>query len=299
MNSENTSYIWDRSDWPHWQFDSQVLEPILADVRQAHSRMFGHMEGLDLSQRKQATLRFFVEDVLGSSAIEGERLDPQCVRASVARHLGMQLETEIPTDQQTDGIVNLVIDATTNYAMPLTPDRLFAWHDALFPISYGIMSNANSESWRDDATGPMQVVSIRAGQHKLHFQAPPAQRVNDEMTRFLDWFNAPVTIDPIIKAGLAHLWFLTIHPFGDGNGRIARALNDMLLARARGTPQRCYSYSAQVQHVRDDYYDVLELTQKGSLDVTRWLKWFLAYLGKAIDTAHNTSDDFIGSVFSS
>lgn len=296
MNSENTSYIWQRSDWPHWQFDTQALAGLLADVHQAQSRLSYQMEELDLAQRKHATMQFFVEDVLGSSEIEGERLDPQGVRASVARHLGMSTATEMPADQQIDGIVNLVIDASTNHAAPLTPERLFAWHDALFPISYGIISSTNSESWRDDATGPMQVVSVRGGQLRIHFEAPPASRVNEEMTNFLRWFNAPTALDAIIKAGLAHLWFLTIHPFGDGNGRIARAISDMVLAHANGTlhgTTRFYSYSAQIQHARDDYYDILELTQKGNLEVTVWLRWFLVKLKKAMDVVDIVSDRVI------
>ena len=228
-------------------------------------------------------LQFFTDDVLNTSEIEGERLCPEPVRASVARHLGIDIGINTPADKQVDGIVSMVIDATKNYAKPLTPERLFSWHDALFPASYSIIATINAEGWRNDVTGPMQVVSGPIGQQNVHFEAPPARRLDEEMTRFLRWFNMrSANTDPIIKAGLAHLWFLTIHPFGDGNGRIARALNDMALAQSNGTSQRFYSYSAQIQREHDAYYGMLEISQRSSLDVTVWLSWFLACLRSAI-----------------
>jgi Fic family protein len=283
MNNENTTYIWQQPEWPFWQFDMHVLADSLAEVHQAQTRLIHHTEKMNASARKQAMLQFFTDDVLNTSQIEGEQLNPDTVRASIARHLGMDIDLPIPADKQIDGIVSMVVDATTNYAKPLTSERLFNWHDALFPTSYSIISTINTESWRNDATGPMKVVSGPIEKQTIHFEAPPAQRVNEEMMSFLRWFNVPTSKDPLIKAGLAHLWFLTIHPFGDGNGRIARAINDMALARSNGTSQRFYSYAAQIQREHDDYYDMLEMSQKGSLDVTKWLSWFLACLKKSID----------------
>lgn len=284
QHNDNRTYIWQRPDWPFWQFDMPALATTLADVHQAQTRLFHHIEKLSPPLRKQVTLQFLTKDVLSTSLIEGEGLNSDAVHASVARHLGMDADEDVPTDQQVDGIVSMVIDATINYSKSLTPERLFSWHDALFPTSYSIISTIHTEGWRNDLTGPMQVVSGPIERHTIHFEAPPAQRLDEEMASFLRWFNASTSTDPFIKAGLAHLWFLTIHPFGDGNGRIARAINDMAIARANGTSQRFYSCSAQIQHEQDDYYGILEMSQKGTLDVTIWLSWFLARLKNAIET---------------
>lgn len=298
-SNESPTYIWQQPDWPFWQFDKHALAATLADVYQAQDRLIHHMEKMDAPLRQQSMLQFLTDDVLNTSEIEGERLNPDTVRASIARHLGIETGTQPPADQHVDGIVSIVIDATTNFAKPLTQQRLFSWHDALFPTSYSVISTThtgNTESWRDAETDPMQVVSGPIGQQTIHYEAPPANRLNEEMASFLRWFNVPTqasAMDPLIRAGLAHLWFLTIHPFGDGNGRIARAMNDMALARSNVTSQRFYSYSAQIQREHDAYYDLLEKSQKGSLDVTVWLSWFLACLKKSIDAGEAVlSGDF-------
>jgi Fic family protein len=292
-NNELT-YIWQRPEWPFWHYDQRALKALLADVQQAQLNLIHRTEKQPASARTQAMLQFLTDDVLSTSQIEGERLNQEAVRASIAHHLGIDIGIQFAADQQIDGIVSMVVDATINYTKPLTPKRLFSWHDALFPTSYSIISTINTESWRNDITGPMQVVSGPIDRQTIHFEAPPAQRINEEMTHFLRWFNVlsktPANRDPLIKAGLAHLWFLTIHPFGDGNGRIARAINDMALARCLGTSQRFYSYSAQIQHDHDAYYHILEMSQKSTLDATAWLSWFLECLRKAIAAAEGSLD---------
>ncbi len=288
MKSGNNTYIWQHTDWPHWRFDAPALATSLADVHRAQGRLLGRMEGLGFELRDQATLRILTEDVLKTSEIEGERLNPDAVRSSIARRLGVDIGALAPADRHVDGVVEMVLDATTQFAKPLTQERLFAWHAALFPTGYSGLSLIRTGKWRDDATGAMQVVSGPIGRQKVHYEAPPAHSLGAEMLKFLLWFNALQDTDPILKAGLAHLWFVTIHPFDDGNGRIARAVGDMALVRSEQSPQRFYSLSAQIQRERKDYYDLLESTQKGTLNVTDWLSWFLACLLRAIDGAEAT-----------
>jgi len=232
-------------------------------------------------------LRTLTLDVVKSSEIEGEVLDDVQVRSSIARRLGIDIGALAPADRHVDGVVEMMLDATQNYRAPLAAQRLFGWHAALFPTGYSGMAKIAVAAWRDDHAGPMQVVSGPIGRQKVHFEAPMAGRLPAEMAAFLDWFDGDVTIDPVLKAALAHLWFVTIHPFDDGNGRIARAIADLALARAEGSTQRFYSMSAQIQLERDGYYAVLEQTQKGTLDVTLWLRWFLACLDRAFDGAEN------------
>jgi Fic family protein len=238
--------------------------------------------------RRQAQLSTLTEDVVRSSEIEGEKLDRDQVRSSIARKLGMDVGGLVPSDREVEGVVAMMVDATTRYANPLTAERLFGWHAALFPTGRSGMHRITAGNWRDDRTGPMQVVSGAIGKQTVHFEAPPAPRVPDEMERFLDWFAAPGKTDPLLVAGLAHLWFVTIHPFDDGNGRIARAIADMALARSEDSGQRYYSMSAQIRRERDDYYTMLERTQKGTLDVTSWQQWFLLCLQRAIEGSHGT-----------
>jgi Fic family protein len=245
-----------------------------------------HDLGLDL--RDQATLRVLTEDVLKTSEIEGERLNPDSVRSSIARRLGVDIGALAPTDRQVDGVVDMVLDATQRHHELITQERLFGWQAALFPTGYSTLSKIRVGQWRDDAQGPMQVVSGPIHRQKVHYEAPPAHLLNAEMMDFLNWFNVDQHDDPVIKAGLAHLWFVTIHPFEDGNGRIARALGDMALARAEQSAQRYYSLAAQIQREREDYYDRLEATQKGDMDVTDWLQWFLACLLRAVQGAEET-----------
>jgi len=281
-------FIWELSDWPEWRFDASVLSTALAAVRHSQGRMQGRMEGLGFALRDQATLQVLTEDVLKTSEIEGQQLNPDAVRSSIARRLGVEIGALAPADRHVDGVVEIVLDATSGFAKPLTRERLFGWHAALFPTGYSGLAQIRIGAWRDDASGPMQVVSGPIGRQKVHYEAPPAVRLETEMEDFLRWFNGDQGIDPVLKAGLAHLWFVTIHPFDDGNGRIARAIGDMALARSEQSVQRFYSLSSQIQRERKEYYDLLERTQKGTLDVTEWLAWFLACMERAIEGAENT-----------
>ena len=286
MNSgEYTKYIWERPEWPEWQFDSSRLSELLSTVTLERGRLLGGMQALGFKLAEEATLRVLTEDVIKSSEIEGEKLNPESVRSSLAKRLGMDIGALAPTDRHVDGVVDMVLDATQRYGQPLSVERLFGWHAALFPTGYSGLAKIAVGGYRTDTDGPMQVVSGGIGREKVHFEAPPAARVEQETVRFLDWFNHVQGLDPTIKAGLAHLWFVTIHPFEDGNGRIGRAVCDMALARADGSTQRFYSLSAQVQRERKAYYDSLEYAQKGTLDVTSWLEWFLGSLLRAIQGA--------------
>lgn len=288
MNSSDTSYIWQACDWPDWRYDLDVLAKPLADVSRAQGTLLGRLTDVGMAFRDQANLAALTEDVLKTSEIEGERLDAESVRSSIARRLGVDIGALAPVDRHVEGVVELVLDATVRCESPLTMERLFAWHAALFPTGYSGLSKIHVGGFRDDANGPMQVVSGPIGRQRVHFEAPPAVQLTLEVARFIAWANRDSKDHPILKAGLGHLWFVTLHPFEDGNGRIARAIGDLLLARADGSPQRFYSLSAQIQRERHDYYNILERTQKGSLDVTPWLIWFLESLTKAVNTAQHT-----------
>ena len=281
-------YLWERHRWPEMTWDERRLSPLLARASREQGRLLGKMEGLGFSLRSEAHLRTLTEDVVKSSEIEGERLDSAQVKSSIARKLGLDVGGLVPSDRNVDGVVELMVDATGKYATALTQERLFGWHAALFPTGRSSMTKITVGAWRDDSTGPMQVVSGPIGKQKVHYQAPPASRVTKEMKAFLKWFAKPGDTDGLLVAGLAHLWFVTVHPFDDGNGRIARAIADMALARAEGTGQRFYSMSAQIRRERDDYYDMLEKTQKGGLDITAWQEWFLTCLLRAVEGTHDT-----------
>jgi Fic family protein len=246
------------------------------------------MESLGFKLRQEAVLKTLTEDVLKSSEIEGEQLDAEQVRSSMARRLGMDVGGLRPVDRNVDGVVEMMLDATGHYDQPLTAERLLGWHASLFPTSRSGMRRIRVGSWRDDSSGPMQVVSGPIGRERVHFEAPVAEKLNREMQVFLDWFDESTETDWVSKAGLAHLWFVTIHPFDDGNGRIARAITDMAFARSEKSMQRFYSMSAQIRLERTAYYDVLETTQKGTMDVTPWMEWFLGCLGRAIEGAQAT-----------
>jgi Fic family protein len=278
-------YAHELKDWPAFRWNQERLADRLAAVRHRQGRLIGRMEGLGFQLRAEAVLRTLTEEVLKSSEIEGELLDKEQVRSSLARRLGMDIAGLVPTDRDVEGVVETMLDATQNYAAPLTKERLFAWHAALFPTGRSGMRKIVVGAWRTQASGPMQVVSGPVGRERVHFEAPVATRVDAEMRAFLEWFESHVAIDPVIKAGVAHLWFVTIHPFEDGNGRIARAVADLALTRSEGNPQRFYSMSAQIRVERSAYYDILEETQKGGLDITAWLEWFLGCLGRAFDGA--------------
>jgi Fic family protein len=287
------SYIYEQDGWPALRWDHARLLPCLAAVRHRQGRLIGRMEALGFSLRTEASLRTLTEDVLKSSEIEGEILDAGQVRSSIARRLGMDIAGLVPSDRNVDGVVEMMLDATQRYEAPLDAERLFAWHASLFPTGRSLMTKITVGAWRTPASGPMQVVSGPLGRERVHFEAPAAERLAGEMRAFLDWFEDPaITIDPVIKAGVAHLWFVTIHPFEDGNGRIARAIADLALARAEGTAQRFYSMSAQIRSERNAYYAMLEAAQKGELDITLWLEWFLACLDRAFDGA----DAILGAV---
>lgn len=250
------------------------------------------MQAIGMGLQDQAALQALTKDVVKTSEIEGQHLNQSSVRSSVARRLGVDIGALAPADRNVDGVVDMVLDAIQQHAQPLTAERLFGWHAALFPTGFSGLSPIRVGTWRDDALGPMQIVSGPIGREQVHYQAPPATQVPAEMARFLAWFNQDQSMDLVLKAGIAHLWFVTIHPFDDGNGRIARAVGDMALARADHATQRFYSLSAQIQQERDDYYNLLERTQRGSLDVTDWLAWFLGCLLRAVQSA----DDMLSSV---
>ena len=249
------------------------------------------MEGLGFSLRGEATLDNLTQEILKSSEIEGEILDREQVRSSIARRLGMDIGGLTAADRHVEGVVETMLDATERYAEPLTEERLFGWHAAMFPAGRTGMARIKVGAWRDDRAGPMQVVSGPIGRERVHYEAPRASRLPKEMTSFLEWFNGAAAIDPVLKAAMAHLWFVTIHPFDDGNGRIARTIADMALARSEQTAQRFYSMSAQIRQERDEYYDILEHTQKADLSITPWLEWFLGCLDRAFDGAEHTLAD--------
>jgi len=290
MNGGNYTYIWQASDWPSWRYDLAALAQSLADVSRAQGLLMGRLADVGMALRDQASLSALTEDVIKTSEIEGEQLNVESVRSSIARRLGVDIGALAPVDRHVEGVVDMVLDATANCNAAVTRDRLFGWHAALFPTGYSGLVRINVGGWRDDATGSMQVVSGPLGRQRVHFEAPPADRLQSETDRFINWANGESTEPPLIKAGLAHLWLVTLHPFDDGNGRIARAVGDLFLARADGSPQRFYSLSAQIQRERKAYYDVLERTQKQSLDVTEWLAWFLETLHRAVDQAQQTLD---------
>ncbi len=279
------TYVHKLNDWPAFRWDAAVVGQLLAPVRHRQGRLIGRMEAMGFDLRAEAVLETLTQDVIKSSEIEGEHLDKEQVRSSVARRLGMDVGAILPADRHVDGVVEMMLDATQNYVAPLTKERLFAWHASLFPTGFSGMTRILVGSWRDDRSGPMQVVSGPVGRERVHYEAPTADRVASEMTRFLEWFNGSQPLDAVLKAAIAHFWFVTIHPFDDGTGRIARAIADMELARSEESPQRFYSMSAQIRLERRDYYDILETTQKGDLDITAWLQWCFRCLDRAIDGA--------------
>jgi Fic family protein len=281
-------YIHELSDWPRFEWNRERLAEPLADIRHRQGRLSGHMEALGFNLQQEAVLQTLSADVLKSSEIEGEKLSAEQVRSSIARRLGIDIGALKPADRNVEGIVEMMLDATRHYDQPLTAERLFAWHASLFPTGRSGMHKITTGSWRDDSTGAMEVVSGPVGKQRVHFQAPAASRLDQEMQTFLIWFNATADIDPVLKAALAHFWFVTIHPFDDGNGRIARAIADMALARSENSQQRFYSMSAQIRQEREAYYNILEQTQQGTLDITPWMEWFLDCLGRAIDGAQTT-----------
>lgn len=277
-----------RADWPQFRWEDEVLAPKLSSVRHEQGLLLGKMETLALSTRDETNLAVLTRDVVKSSAIEGESLEVEEARSSLARRLGLEVAGMRPSGRDVDGIVEMMLDATQKYELPLDEARLFGWHAGLFPTGWSGTKRIAVGKWRTKEAGVMQVVSGPIGRERVHFEAPRAERLQSEMTRFLDWFNAAEGVDPVMKAGIAHLWFVTIHPFEDGNGRIARAIADMCLSRADRSKRRFYSMSAQIEAESKEYYLRLETQQRGDLNITPWLDWFLACLGRAIGVAEAT-----------
>lgn len=281
------NYIHERSGWPELAWDAARLAPLLAEVRHRQGRLIGRMESLGFSLRSEASLSTLTTDVVKSSAIEGEILDTGQVKSSIARKLGLDVAGIGPASRDVEGIVEMMLDATQHYADPVTAERLFGWHASLFPTGRSGMRRITVGAWRPVEAGAMQVVSGPIGRESVHFEAPSAEKLEAEMTAFLEWLNTNGNVDPVLKAGIAHFHFVTIHPFEDGNGRIGRAIADLMLARADGTSERFYSMSAQIEAERKEYYLQLERGQRGSLDITNWLEWFLQCLGHAIEGAED------------
>ena len=281
-------YIYQQDNWPNFIWDIRKLSTLLAEVRNNQGRLIGKMETLGFDLQNEAFLETLTADVLKTNEIEGIIINKEEVRSSIARRLGIDIGGLPSINRDIEGIVDMMFDATNNFDKPLTKKRLFDWHSALFPTGRSGMYEIIVGNWRDDSAGPMQVVSGAMGKERIHYQAPTAEEIDKEITIFLNWFNSKTDMDLVLKASIAHLWFVTLHPFEDGNGRIARAITDMLLARSDGLSQRFYSMSAQIQKERKSYYDILENTQKGKLDITGWIHWFLQTLQKAILNSEKT-----------
>ncbi|WP_348633044.1 Fic family protein [Rhizobium sp. CCGE532] len=291
--SKIMTYIWQSHNWPTFEWHSDQLATSLATVRLEQGRLIGRVEGLGFRTREATFLRALTDDVVKSSAIEGERLDEQQVRSSLARRLGINIDGFVTPNRSVEGIVHITLDATIDCFKPLTAERLFQWHAALFPTGRNEWGHRlRVGEWRDDSDGRMEIVSGAFGHEKVHYVAPPAHRLEEEMKAFLNWFNGPQEMDPLIKAAVAHLWFVAIHPFGDGNGRITRAIADMVLARGGGGAQRLYSMSAAIERSRSGYYEALQsITATEELDITKWVQWFLDRLGNAVGAALLTLDN--------
>jgi Fic family protein len=281
-------WLHQRPGWPDLSWDAAALAGLLARVRHRQGRLLGRMEALGFEVRTEANVVALTSEVIKSSAIEGEMLDADDVRSSVARRLGLPTGGLPAPRREVEGMVEMMLDATQDFAAPLSRDRLFGWHAALFPTGYAGIKRIATGAWRPAGSDPMQVVSGAVGRERVHFEAPSADRIEKEMAAFLGWFDAPPPIDPVLMAGVAHLWFVTVHPFEDGNGRIARAITDLALARADGAAERYYSMSTRIEAERRDYYLELEAAQRGDLDITRWLDWFLGCLERALEGADHT-----------
>jgi len=288
-----SGYIHELPDWPHFRWNHEAIAHKLAALRYRQGELIGRMKAMGFPLCKEANLQTLTLDVLKSSEIEGEALNRDQVRSSIARRLGIVLDTMSPVSRSVEGIVEMMLDASQNYDKPLTRDRLLGWHASLFPTGFSGMRKIAVGAWRDDSLGPMQVVSGPVGHERVHFEAPAADRIETEIRTFLDWFNGDDDTDLVLRAGIAHFRFVTIHPFEDGNGRIARALADMMLARSEKTSQRFYSMSAQIRNERDIYYEELEAAQKGTPEITAQLDWFLGCLIRALNGVEETLADVL------
>ena len=278
-------YIHEQDDWPYFKWDNNKVLLKLGETRNQQGKLLGKMETLGFDLQNEAVLNTLTLDVIKSSEIEGEFLEQEQVRSSIARRLGLDIAGSVYSERNVDGIVEMMLDATQRYSVPLTSDRLFDWHASLFPTGRTHLHKITVADWRKE--GPMQVISGAMGKEKIHYEAPHSERVAKEMDDFLYWFENEEGVDLVLKAAIAHLWFVTIHPFDDGNGRITRAITDMLLARSDKSVQRFYSMSAQIKVERKEYYNILEKIQKGNLDITEWILWFLDCLTNAINATEN------------
>ncbi len=285
-----TTYNYQHDNWPNFTWDDAAINALFGEVRNLQGKVFGWMSSLGFSAKEEARLNTLTLDVVKSSEIEGEQLNYRQVRSSIARRLGIDAAGLVSSDRYVDGVVEMMLDATENYLQPLTPERLFGWHSALFPTGWSGMYKIETGRYR---TGEMQVVSGAMGKEKVHYHAPAPQLVAAEMERFLNWLNDDAKIDPVLKAAVAHFWFIIIHPFDDGNGRIARAITDLLLARAEDNPERYYSMSNQILVERKQYYGTLQKVQHSSGDITEWLSWFLGCLKNALLSTENTLESII------
>jgi Fic family protein len=294
ISAENRNmYLYNNQNWPVFEWNSEKLLPLLSYVRNKQGKLIGKMAALGFELRNEANLEILTLDIIKSTEIEGENLNKEQVRSSIARRLGLEISGLVHSERNVDGIVDIMIDATKNFENELNKERLFSWHAALFPTGQSGMYKIVTGNWRDDSTGPMQIVSGALGKEKVHYQAPLASQLENEMRIFLDWFNLEQNTDLVLKAAIAHLWFVTIHPFEDGNGRISRALSDMLLARSDEQSYRFYSMSTQIRKERNAYYNILEITQSSSLDITSWLEWFLNTLLHAIENSEKLLEKII------
>lgn len=280
-------YIYQKSEWPHFIWDSKSIISSLSQVRNKQGLLTGKMEALGFNLQNETYFETLSQDVLKSSEIEGEILDTQQVRSSIAQKLGIDIGGIVESGRDVDGIVEMMLDATQNWNQELNSERLYGWHSALFPTGRSGMYKILVGQWRDDSTGPMQVISGPLGKQKVHFEAPKASLISKEMKAFTYWINNTSTDDAVLKAAIAHFWYITIHPFEDGNGRIARAITDMMLCRSEKKTQRFYSMSSQIKEQKKEYYDILESSQKGTLDITQWLLWFLDCLEKSLDASND------------
>jgi len=281
-------YIHQLPDWPRFNWSQEIIAAPLAAVRHKQGRLLGRMEALGFSLRQEAGLETLTLDIVKTSEIEGETLNAQQVRSSIARRLGIDIAGAVPSDRNVEGVVEMMLDATLKFERPLSAERLFGWPAALSPTGHSGSERLTVGGWRDDAKAPMQVVAGPMGRESVHYEAPPARLLDAEMAKFVEWVNQPDSLDPVLKSAIAHLWFVTIHPFDDGNGRIARAIADWILARSEKSSQRFYSMSAQIRLERKAYYDVLERTQRETLDITAWLEWFIGCLSRALDATETT-----------
>lgn len=285
-------FIYQKKEWPNFKWNSKKLNLKIGEVRNLQGRLVGKMENIGFDLRNEANLTTLTTEIVKSNEIEGEILNSNEVRSSIARRLGIEIAGLVESSRNVDGVVDMMLDATQNYVEVISKDRLFSWHNSLFPTGRSGMLKILVAEWRDDSTGPMQVVSGAMGKEKIHFQAPPAEIVEDEMEQYLTWLNSDIEIDSVLKAGIAHFWFITIHPFEDGNGRIARAITELMLSRSDQLSQRFYSMSAQITQDRKSYYEILEKSQKGKIDITNWLDWFLDTLLNSL----KLSDEILSKV---